>query len=84
MLVQSHLGAIDLLPALPSAWPTGHVRGLRARGGFEVDLAWAEDKLTQATVRCVTGSGHGAVRYGDKTVSFDLKPGESRTFGAAL
>ncbi|HEV7992208.1 MAG TPA: glycoside hydrolase family 95 protein [Gemmatimonadaceae bacterium] len=50
MLVQSHAGEIHLLPALPSAWPAGQVRGLRARGGVEVDIDWSDRVLRQATL----------------------------------
>jgi alpha-L-fucosidase 2 len=74
MLMQSQGGEIELLPALPQAWATGSVNGLRARGGFEVDLAWDNHKLTKATIRSVTGR-KAVVRYGERTEQIELKPG---------
>lgn len=55
MLVQSHAGEIELLPALPAAWPEGCVKGLRARGGLTVDLTWQDRRLVAAALHSEIG-----------------------------
>ena len=76
MLLQSQNGYVHLLPALPDAWPTGSVKGFRARGGFIVDFAWEGGKLTSASVKSQLG-GPLKVRIGDEYREFDTKPGQT-------
>ncbi len=71
MLVQSQMGKIELLPALPDAWVNGSVKGLCARGGFVVDMVWANGKLTSASVFAPNG-GKTDIVYGDKTKKVSL------------
>lgn len=78
MLLFSRPGCMVLLPALPAEWPAGCVKGLLARGGYQVDIAWANGKLSEAKVRSLNG-GTATVRYGDRTLQISLKPGESAT-----
>jgi alpha-L-fucosidase 2 len=66
---------IDLLPALPSLWLNGSMHGLRARGGFEVDLDWHQGKLASAKIRSVAGST-ARLRYGGETLPIKLRPGQ--------
>jgi alpha-L-fucosidase 2 len=83
MLVQSHLGEIHLLPALPKAWPDGSVRGMRVRGGYELDIVWKDGKLTKVVMRAVSDSPEECVvRYGAATKTCKLKKGKSITLQA--
>ena len=81
MLLQSHAPdgrggcELRLLPALPAAWPAGSVRGLRARGGIEVDLAWDQGKLVHAELRGDDGGRAVTVRYGTGTATVSLARG---------
>ena len=90
MLVQSHLPAPDgrfevqLLPSLPSAFATGSVRGLRARGGFVVDLDWENGRLTQAHIRSTQDDSILHLRSGNRTAVYNLAKGESVTVNGDL
>jgi len=83
MLLQSHSGEIALLPALPTAWPAGHVHGLRARGGFQVDITWKDGRGDSAVliangqsdcqIRPPDGQRVKAVRSANQPVPFQTK-----------
>ena len=64
MLLQSQTGTVELLPALPEARPSGSVKGLEARSGFVVDLAWHEGRLTEAKIQSLQGAPL-VLQYGD-------------------
>jgi len=83
MLLQSQPGEIELLPAVPTAWPEGSVKGLRARGGVEVDLAWKRGRLTSATFRSELGGTHHVSYQGGK-VELKLKKGKPVTLDSKL
>lgn len=91
MLLQSHQRTtdgkdtvvIDLLPALPKAWPTGSVTGLCARDGFEVDLAWQDGTLTRAAVRSKLGRPF-QIRYAGETMSVKMPAGKANAFDTHL
>ena len=76
MLMQSHMGFIHLLPALPDAWQKGSVKGLRAKGNFTVDIYWDNGRLTKAVI--LSGSGEPCqVRYGDKVKKMKTQKGKT-------
>lgn len=77
MLMQSDGTTVELLPALPSEWPAGSVRGLRARNGVGVDLVWADGVLTSAVLRA-RHDVEVVVRYGERVVAVALGAGEER------
>ncbi|BDI29298.1 alpha/beta hydrolase [Capsulimonas corticalis] len=81
LLLRSQDDEICLLPALPSALPKGQVKGLRARGVFEVDIEWAEGRLVAATIHSLAGV-KSTVRYGDKVQELSLRRGQTIWLGA--
>jgi alpha-L-fucosidase 2 len=83
MLMQSHAGEIQLLPALPVAWQQGYIHGIVARGGFEVDLDWENGKLKQVKVLSKLGNPC-QIRYGDQVVTLKTQKDKSYTLDGAL
>ena len=84
MLLQSHLKTdkgyrLQLLPALPDAWPTGEVKGLRARGGFVVDISWENGKLKVCKIKSILGN-YLSISYLEKKMEQNTKRGKIYTF----
>ncbi len=83
MLLQSHLDAIDILPALPSALPQGHIRGIRARGGFDLDFEWKGGELVKLKVLSTAGKIL-KLRYRNKSCTYPTKKGGVLLFNRDL
>lgn len=75
MLIQSTPDKIELLPALPKQWADGSVKGLKARGGFEVSMKWADGKVTECEISSVNG-GETTVMFNGRSVPVSIKPGK--------
>ena len=83
MLIQSETGELELLPALPGAWPDGQVTGLRARGALTVDLKWRAGKLTEASVYNLSGNPC-QVRYGSHVIELKTAAGQTARLSGDL
>ena len=83
MLLRSSTTEIDLLPALPSAWPTGHISGLRARGNIEVDIEWENGRLAQGTLKFFS-PGRVAVFYKHHSVKITFETGKVIKLNSSL
>lgn len=77
MIIQSSPSAITLLPALPSQWASGNVKGLKARGGFETDFTWENGRVKSLTLRSTTG-GKTTLKANGLSIPVDMKPGETK------
>jgi alpha-L-fucosidase 2 len=83
MLLQSHLGEIDILPALPEGIPNGHIKGIRARGGFELEYSWSRGILQ--SVKVISNAGYPlSINYKDKSFTSPTKKGEVLHFDRNL
>ncbi|MGV8136050.1 MAG: glycoside hydrolase family 95-like protein [Mangrovibacterium sp.] len=83
MLLQSHQNYITVLPALPAAMPEGTIKGICARGGFEISMSWQGGRLSLLQVLSKAG-GRLLLRYGDKTYMTETQKGEVLNFDANL
>lgn len=83
MLLQSHNGILQILPALPAQWKNGSVKGLRARGGFEVDIVWDNGKLTSLKIKSLLGNPV-EIMYGKQVVRFNTETGQDLKFDGTL
>jgi alpha-L-fucosidase 2 len=78
MLMQSHQGYIELLPALPEQWPDGKLSGLRARGGFEIDMEWKDREIARLKIRSAAGK-RLQLKTGKEILELPTEPGEILT-----
>jgi alpha-L-fucosidase 2 len=83
MLLQSHANEIELLPALPKAWPTGSIHGICARGGFVVDINWKDNSLVSASIQAKF-DGACTLKYQNKHVTFSTQKGKTYRFNNNL
>ena len=76
-LIQSHDGEIVLLPGLPNAWSTGSVTGMRARGGYEVNMSWKDGTLLSAEIKNINGNESIPLRYKNQVKTISVQPGQT-------
>ena len=83
MLMQSHNSVIQILPALPAEWGNGNIKGLRARGGFEIDIEWKNEKLTELKIKSLNGNPC-KIMYGDLISDIKIGSGETKILDGEL